>query len=122
MALEKQLLTHPQISVFLTRRKDRFVSLENRTVFAKQNNGDIFVSLHANAHRSSKVRGVTTYFLSTTKNQATLSLASRENQMKPQGLKALFPILQDLLQTVPTSRLSALARNIHVNMETLLWT
>ena len=116
LALEKKFASHPQISVFLTRREDRFVSLEARTVFAKEKKGDLFVSLHVNAHPNPNVWGVSTYFLNLTQDQAVLALAQRENEMNPEALQAFFPILKEILQTVPPSHLSTLASTIHTNM------
>jgi N-acetylmuramoyl-L-alanine amidase len=46
--LEK-LLKGAGIPTYLTRNKDKFVYLEDRTNFANQKNGFVFVSLHANS-------------------------------------------------------------------------
>ncbi|MEA3454745.1 MAG: N-acetylmuramoyl-L-alanine amidase family protein, partial [Candidatus Caldatribacteriota bacterium] len=63
--LEK-LLKGVGIPTYLTRSKDEFVYLENRTNFANQKNGFVFVSLHANSvlnHRPS-AKGIETFVLS----------------------------------------------------------
>ena len=52
------------VKVVLTRDSDTFVSLRDRTSFANRERADLFVSIHANAHRQSASEGVETYFLS----------------------------------------------------------
>jgi len=52
------------VKVLLTRNNDTFVTLRDRTSFANRERADLFVSIHANAHRQSVSEGVETYFLS----------------------------------------------------------
>jgi len=80
--LEK-LLKGVGIPTYLTRSKDEFVYLENRTNFANQKNGFIFVSLHANSvlnHRPS-AKGIETFVLSSKYIGASArDVADRENR------------------------------------------
>jgi N-acetylmuramoyl-L-alanine amidase len=80
--LEK-LLKNTGIPTYLTRSKDEFVYLENRTNFANQKNGFVFVSLHANSvlnHRPS-AEGVETFVLSSKYIGASArDVADRENR------------------------------------------
>ena len=80
--LEK-LLKGAGISTYLTRSKDEFVYLENRTNFANQKNGFVFVSLHANSvlnHRPS-AKGIETFVLSSKYIGASArDVADRENR------------------------------------------
>lgn len=80
--LEK-LLKNAGISTYLTRSKDEFVYLENRTNFANQKNGFVFVSLHANSvlnHRPS-AEGIETFVLSSKYIGASArDVADRENR------------------------------------------
>ncbi|GAH29103.1 unnamed protein product [marine sediment metagenome] len=79
--LEK-LLKGAGISTYLTRSKDEFIYLENRTSFANRKNGFIFVSLHANSvlnHRPS-AQGIETFVLSSKYIGASArDVADREN-------------------------------------------
>jgi N-acetylmuramoyl-L-alanine amidase len=52
------------IRTLLSRDGDYFVPLRDRTAFANRERADLFVSIHANAHRQSSWTGVETYFLS----------------------------------------------------------
>jgi len=80
--LEK-LLKGAAIPTYLTRSKDEFVYLEDRTNFANQKNGFVFVSLHANSvlnHRPS-AKGIETFLLSSKYIGASArDVADRENR------------------------------------------
>ena len=80
--LEK-LLKGAGIPTYLTRSKDEFVYLEDRTDFANQKNGFVFVSLHANSvlnHRPS-AKGIETFVLSSKYIGASArDVADRENR------------------------------------------
>ncbi|HCL89942.1 MAG TPA: hypothetical protein DHW70_01255 [Candidatus Atribacteria bacterium] len=80
--LEK-LLKGAGIPTYLTRSKDEFVYLENRTNFANQKNGFVFVSLHVNSvlnHRPS-AEGIETFVLSSKYIGASArDVADRENR------------------------------------------
>jgi len=68
------------VKVRLSRDGDHFVPLRDRTSFANRERADLFVSIHANAHRQSASEGVETYFLSSeaTDNEAR-QVAALEN-------------------------------------------
>ncbi len=69
------------IGVVLTRRDDRFVSLEERTSIANDARGDLFISVHANASLSRSARGIETFFVSLeASDEAAQRLANLENQ------------------------------------------
>lgn len=80
--LEK-FLKEAGIPTFLTRNKNEFISLENRTNFANQKNGFVFVSIHANSvlnHRPS-AKGIETFVLSSKYIGASAKdVADRENR------------------------------------------
>jgi N-acetylmuramoyl-L-alanine amidase len=95
-----------EIKVFLTREKDIFIPLAERTRMANKWNADLFVSIHANATGGSKKKKETTYgykvyFLSQAKNEEDKLAAMRENAVieleeKPQNYSALQNVLIDL--------------------------
>jgi len=68
------------VGVILTRKNDRFLSLEERTAVANDAGADLFVSIHANAARSRRPSGIETYFasLEASDDQAR-ETAEREN-------------------------------------------
>ncbi|MFB6097813.1 MAG: N-acetylmuramoyl-L-alanine amidase, partial [Salinibacter sp.] len=69
------------IEVAYTRTKDRFIPLEERGHFANRVGGDLFISLHVNAYRSSAVNGTETYFLGRSKTDAARRVMRQENSV-----------------------------------------
>ncbi len=66
--------------VYLTRNKDYFVTLRNRTKFANRKRANLFISIHCNiSPRSSKTMGITTYFLSPARTARAERVARLEN-------------------------------------------
>ncbi|HAC79338.1 MAG: N-acetylmuramoyl-L-alanine amidase [Candidatus Binatia bacterium] len=101
--LAQRLGADPQINVTLTRDSDRSVSLEDRAGIANARSADLFISLHANATADGLARGIETYTLNNTDDQATNRLAALENGLALTGAKGkkgdLAFILSDMLQT-----------------------
>jgi N-acetylmuramoyl-L-alanine amidase len=68
------------LRVVLTRRDDRFLSLEQRTAVANDARADLFLSIHANASTSHSPRGIETYFASLeSSDEESRRVAEREN-------------------------------------------
>ncbi|HYS81931.1 MAG TPA: N-acetylmuramoyl-L-alanine amidase [Anaeromyxobacteraceae bacterium] len=65
--------------VVLTRDRDAFVPLEERTAIANGRRGDLFVSLHANAHPRRDRHGMETFVLDVAGDRYARRLAAREN-------------------------------------------
>jgi N-acetylmuramoyl-L-alanine amidase len=93
-------LTAAGFEVILTRNRDSTVALEDRTARANTARGDLFVSLHANAHPRRDKRGIETYYLDVTNDRYAARLAARENgaALPPQEASddAVQRILTDL--------------------------
>lgn len=79
--LKKTLQRRLGARVVLTRRTDRFLELDERTVIANSLNADIFISIHVNASRNRAARGIETYFLSPARSKDELETAARENML-----------------------------------------
>ncbi len=68
------------LQVVLTRDRDVYVPLEQRTAIANQARGDLFLSIHANAASARAARGIETFFLSLeASDDDARQLAAREN-------------------------------------------
>ncbi len=79
--LRKQLIASGKYRALLTRENDKFIRLRNRVKFARENEGDLFISLHVNSNKKSHVRGTSIYTLSKKASDAqTAKLAEKENQ------------------------------------------
>lgn len=99
--------------VVLTRDEDIFISLEERTAIANTNNADLFISLHINAHQSSKVRGLETYYLNLTTNAEAMRVAARENATSTHQMSELQDILSDIMKNSKINESSRLAQQVH---------
>lgn len=88
--------------VVYTRQDDRTLTLEERTAFAESANGDLFISVHANAAPRHSVRGVETYYLDQNHERHALNLAARENGI-PRGE---VNVLQETLAKLHMEELS----------------
>jgi N-acetylmuramoyl-L-alanine amidase len=98
--LAKKLREEMGIEVVLTRKDDSFVPLEDRTAIANAQNADLFVSLHMNASPNSDARGLETYYLDNTSDEASIRLAARENGTSRNKVSDLQFILSDMTQNM----------------------
>lgn len=69
----------PDVNVVYTRDDDTFVDLEDRGHIANRAEGDLFVSIHANAFNKSSVRGSEVFFLGLHRSEASLEIMKAEN-------------------------------------------
>ncbi len=86
------------LKIYMTRSKDIFIPLEERTAIANKYKADLFVSIHANAARNKKVSGVETYVFNVTNDRAALEVAALENQATTKSISDLQGILKDILK------------------------
>jgi N-acetylmuramoyl-L-alanine amidase len=92
--LKKLLEKQPGIDVVMTRSTDVFIPLEERTRFANREGADLFLSIHANASRNVRARGVETYFLNFATNPEAEAVAARENAGSGQTMHKLPEIVR----------------------------
>lgn len=89
--LERQLKKEGY-SVHMTRRKDRFLKLPQRTKIADKKNAAVFISIHANSvpkRKRNKIHGVETFFLQKTRDAKSQRIAERENRAVLKGMNQL---------------------------------
>ena len=78
----KNILNNRGYKVYMTRYRDKFIKLKNRTGYANKKKADIFVSIHANAvprKNAKKAQGIETYFLSPSRSKRAEKVAAKEN-------------------------------------------
>ncbi|MFK5975323.1 MAG: N-acetylmuramoyl-L-alanine amidase [Sulfurovum sp.] len=79
--------------VYMTRDKDYFLKLSQRTKIADKRKAVAFISIHANAvsrrSRRNKVEGIETYFLQNTRDARSQRIASIENKAVLKGTNKL---------------------------------
>jgi N-acetylmuramoyl-L-alanine amidase len=100
------------IEVILTRKDDRYVPLEDRTATANAEDADLFVSLHMNASPNLEARGLETYYLDNTSDEASIRLAARENSTSRKNISDLQFILSDMMQNVKLEDSISLAHHL----------
>ena len=98
--LAVKLKTEMGTEVVLTRKEDRFVPLEDRTLLANSEDADLFISLHVNASPNADARGIETYYLDNTTDEAAIRLAARENATSRKNISDLQFILSDMMQNM----------------------
>ena len=77
--LEKKISKNMNVKAILTRDEDIFLRLGERTRFANENNGDLFISIHANAAEDRRASGFETFLIGPNRNEAAVRVAAREN-------------------------------------------
>jgi N-acetylmuramoyl-L-alanine amidase len=112
-----------KIKVILTRNRDLYLSLKERTNMANRNAADLFVSIHCNATAKGMSRsGFETYFLSEAKTNEERAVAALENaalkfdkvEMPNDDISFIF---YDLAQSAFLDESNQFAENIQASAE-----
>jgi N-acetylmuramoyl-L-alanine amidase len=132
LAVSKELaarLHEDGFEIFLTRKDDTFIPLEERTAFANKKKADLFISVHVNANEKVSLRGVETYFLNLTTDASALKVADRENAIASKSMSDLQFIIKDLTlnarinessrfaSSIQKSIISSLSKAGHINKD-----
>ncbi len=113
------------VRVVMTRSRDVFVPLEERTAIANDARADLFVSIHANAAEDHGIHGTETYFLALdASDESAARVATRENEAFGQatgGIAAVndpfIALIGDLNATEHLQESGRLARAIQGELE-----
>lgn len=71
----------PDVKVVYTREDDTFIGLAERGSIANRAQGDLFVSIHANAARSRQAIGAEVFFLGVARTESALEVMKQENSV-----------------------------------------
>ena len=123
--LAKKLKKIRIITPILSRNKDIYLPLRQRTKLAKINNADIFISIHADSSRNRKAKGLSVFSLSNkASDREAEMLAKRENNVDNiLGNKniikdpLIYGSLIKMFQREAMNESSFLARKILMNLE-----
>jgi N-acetylmuramoyl-L-alanine amidase len=99
--------------VYLTRTKDRTMTLDQRNDVAVRKKADLFISIHANASRDRSISGIETYFLNNASDEAAARLAAQENRNAGKKLTEVEHIISTMLQNYDAAESMDLAREVH---------
>ncbi|MDA9008931.1 N-acetylmuramoyl-L-alanine amidase [Alphaproteobacteria bacterium] len=120
--LKRELERTGKYKVHLTRNRDIFLPLRKRIEIGRSFGGDLFISLHADSHDSSKIGGASVYTLSeNASDKEAAALATQQNKADvlagvrlDEHYDSVGSILIDLAQR-ETMNLSAMFANLLVN-------
>jgi N-acetylmuramoyl-L-alanine amidase len=104
------------VEVILTRNRDRFMTLEERTAFANTKSADLFISIHTNSSRDRRAFGIETYFLNLATDDEAIRVAAMENATSTKNISDLQKILFDLMQNAKINESSRLAGYVQVSL------
>jgi N-acetylmuramoyl-L-alanine amidase len=107
-----EILEEKGYRVLYTRTTDMFIPLEERTAKANAKSTDLFISLHVNAHRSSKIHGLEVYYLNLASSKEAVRVAARENSVSEKKISDLQLILSDLMLNSKIEESEKLAQRV----------
>jgi len=87
LKVKEILLREEDIEIVLTRDKDVFIPLPERSLIALQHKADLFVSIHANASPNRGAKGIETYLQNWTNEEEAIRVAARENYISEKRMK-----------------------------------
>ncbi len=70
---------YPEIEVIYTRKKDVYLTLNQRAEIANKADADLFISIHVDAVGNKRVKGASVYVLGLHRTEDNLKVAMREN-------------------------------------------
>ena len=112
----RTLLAAKGLEVIMTRESDISIPLENRPVIANQQKADLFVSIHANANRNRKKRGVMAFYLNFSPDPQINEIAALENATSTKRIGEMQDTLKKIVQNSKILESRDLAYKIHGNL------
>lgn len=100
-------------TVLLTRSTDKRLTLEERTAIANTKRADLFISLHCNAAKNRRLKGIETYILNLATDDQAIAVAARENATSKKNISDLEYILSDLMKHAKIEESTRLANVVH---------
>ncbi len=116
LKLREKLKNELGLDVVMTRSTDVFIPLEERTAIANKVNGDLFVSIHANAAPNRNANGIETYYLNLAKTEKVAQLAAKENGTTLEKVSTLQAILFDLMANYKLNDSAHLAEEVQKHL------
>ena len=116
--LKELLETRLGTEVILTRSRDEFIPLEERTAIANQQQADLFISIHANSARNREASGVETFILDFASEDEALEVATRENASSQRSVRELEKLLTQIAYREYNHESQELAQVVQQNLFT----
>jgi|CXWL01.1.fsa_nt_gi N-acetylmuramoyl-L-alanine amidase len=116
LQLRDALEARGRYRVALTRDADRFVELQDRVTFARAQNADLFISVHADSHTNREACGASVYTLSERGANRAQNMMAAQNWDLDLGATprnaVVSEILMDLTQRETTNRSAQFAQTL----------
>jgi len=113
--LKFYLKKYTKLEVYMTRDKDVFIPLEQRTAFANSKRADLFISIHANAAANRKIYGFSTFWLNFTTDPHSIRIAASENASSQRSIWELKSLLKKITLTSKLIESKIFAKKIQYN-------
>ncbi len=111
--LKEKLAGKISARIILTRDRDVFIPLEERTAIANSQDADLFISIHVNSNMKRTATGVETYILNISHDEESKRIAARENSTSRRSVSDLEFILNDLIKTAKSNDSIGLATAVN---------
>jgi len=111
--LKDEIERRLNVEVILTRDRDVFLPLEQRTAIANMAGADLFISIHANADNNNRVAGIETFYLGLTRDKRSQLLASIENAASQQSLAKLESSIKKITMYEKMNESKDFATKVH---------
>ncbi len=127
--LAKKINAQKGMKALIIRTGDYYIKHRKRFEKARENNADLFVSIHADAFHSRKVNGASVYILSQrgASSEAAKWLAEKENKSDQIGgvviedkQDMLSKVLYDLSQNAALEESHKAAKSVHASMKSVV--
>ncbi len=102
--------------VILTRKRDYFIPLEQRTAFANIKRADLFVSIHVNSSPQRRAQGIETYYLNFASDKEAMRVAALENAASTRSLAELQDLLKKILLNSKLEESKRLAEKVQLSL------
>jgi len=110
----RDILIEKGYEVVMTRDADRNLSLQERVNIARNADADLFVSVHANAHPSSDIRGTMVLYHDAAKPNPDYPASDEMKALSPESKHLAQLILSSVLEQVPNTNRGLLQSSAYV--------
>jgi N-acetylmuramoyl-L-alanine amidase len=114
--LQQMIQSQLKCEAVLTRSRDKYLSLEERTAMANTQDADLFISIHTNASSDRRAYGIETYILNLATDDEAIRVAARENATSTKNISDLDTILESLMNNAKVSESTRLASYVQQSM------
>ena len=114
--LARKLKAKLGCEVILTRSRDVFIPLEQRTAIANLKRADLFVSVHVNSSPKRNAYGIETYYLNFASDEEAMRVAALENAASTRSLSELQDLLKGILLNTKLEESRRLAEEVQKNL------